>query len=269
MNSLEGVSLSMRDGSILCCIESISSEFKALLRRNLSSICHGANEAGTGRPMFCYETTLDTLLVGYNKKKDKVRVGMIGELLAHVLILHLFDDFKSVSPYFNMEEKNIKKGFDLLLYSFSSSEVWITEVKSGRLNSGKNSNQTANILLGRASRDLYTRLNEQESNYWRNAVNSARVAVEDNRDYKEVILDILRDEGDLASEGTASSDDNNVFLVATLFADISDPVAESVPHDFYLNLRATDKFQNELVFCIQKNTIEAVVDFLREEAANA
>ncbi len=56
---------------------------------------------------------------------------MLGELLSHVIILKLFPNFEVVSPFFNMEEKSIRKGFDLLLYEASTNNIWITEVKSG------------------------------------------------------------------------------------------------------------------------------------------
>ena len=40
--------------------------------------------------------------------------GMLGELLAHILINNYIEKLKVFSPYFNKEEANIRKGFDVL-----------------------------------------------------------------------------------------------------------------------------------------------------------
>ena len=52
-------------------------------------------------------------------------------ILWHILFIAYFDEFKTVSPLFNMEDRNIKKSFDVILLHTSEQAIYYTEVKSG------------------------------------------------------------------------------------------------------------------------------------------
>src|SRR3546814_6518250 len=95
-----------------------------------------------------------------------------------------------------MEEKSIRKGFDLLLYQFSSNNVWITEVKSGGMREGKTPCTATRELLAKARDDLKDRIAEQELNHWKNAVNAARNSIHAKADFRDSVLEILELEGD-------------------------------------------------------------------------
>jgi hypothetical protein len=249
-------------------IATLSDALKDSIRKQLSSICHGADLAATGRNMYNYKNTLATFLTRYNTKSATIKIGMVGELLAHILIIELFENFETVSPYFNLEEKHIKKGFDVLLFENNESEVWITEVKSGQLHKDKDSTQTTKVLLATARNDLNKRLNENELNHWQNAINAARAAITQNSNYKSVVVDILMDEGDLVMSDQATGIDNNVFFVSSLFSDSDDPIDVEMVKDFYEDLEARAIFKKAVVFSIKKPTFTAVIDFLNEEVAN-
>ena len=60
---------------------------------------------------------------------------MVGELLVHTIFSNYFQDYQSLSPFFNLEENNIKKGFDLVL--LKNNEIWINEVKAGNIHQNK------------------------------------------------------------------------------------------------------------------------------------
>lgn len=174
-NDIEGVDFSANDKYAICHIHSLSDELKGLIRSNLSTICHGSHIADyLNQPLYNYQATIASFIERYEKKTENTQKGMIGEFLSHILITNLFDDYDIASAFFNLEEKSIKKGFDLLLYNTSDDSVWITEVKSGNLHKEKNHDQTTKSLLNDAKADLMKRLNEQEKQYWHNAINHVR-----------------------------------------------------------------------------------------------
>lgn len=260
-----------RDGDCaICHVESFSDEIKELIRSNLSTICHGSHISDySADPIFSYEATVESFLERYNKKADKTQKGMIGEFLSHILIAELFEEFDIASAFFNLEEKSIKKGFDLLLYRSLDESVWITEVKSGNLHKKKTHEQTAIELLKTARTDLKNRLNEQETMYWYNAVNSVRCSLNDTKDYKDTLVKILRDEGSAATKKVAKSQDNCVFLVSNLFDTLAVTITKKPVKKFLNDTTKAKLFAKIVAFCIQKETYSKVVDFLESEVAGA
>lgn len=263
---MDGVYFKEFDGYALCCVESFSDELKGVIRENLSRICHGVQQAKRGREMYKYATTIKTFWDRYSTKAPLTKKGMLGELLSHVILLNLFPRFEVVSPFFNLEERNIKKGFDLLLYESSSQGLWITEVKSGELHAGKDQSTTTRDLLVTARDDLKLRLAEQQLNHWQNAIHAARVAIDSSSDYKDVVIDILESEGDLVAAGASNSQDNNAFLVSALFSDVSNKVLESVLFEFAQDLKNKGVFKSFFALSLQKGTLEKIEDYLKSEA---
>lgn len=267
---IEGVKFNRDGDSAICYVEFLSDEIKDLIRKNLTTICHGShNSAFTGIALYNYKTTLNSFLDRYNGKPEKTKKGMIGEFLSHILITALFEEFDVVTPYFNLEEKSIKKGFDLLLYKRLDNSVWITEVKSGELHKDKNHDETALALLKTAKDDLKERLNKQEVTYWYNAVNAVNASLSGKKDYKEALVEILHKEGSYAAENQAKSDDNSVVLVSNLFESLDIRVSKEVVKSFQDEVSEAKIFASTVVFCLQKETYSRVVDFIKAEAAGA
>jgi hypothetical protein len=263
---MDGVSFIKRDLYVLCCIEAISPDLQAALRENLTRICHGEDQASRDRAIFKYPATLTAFWDRYSSKPKNTRIGMLGELLAHVVILKLLPEFNVVSPFFNMEEKSIRKGFDLLLYESASDEVWITEVKSGEMGGAKSPCAATRSLLSKARDDLGLRLGEQEFNHWLNAINAAQKSIKATANYRESVLDILAMEGDRVAHNGATASDNNVVLVSALFCDVSNRVIERTISDFSEDLAEKALFNTVLVLSLHKGTLQKLEDFLKKEA---
>lgn len=263
---MDGVSFKQVDQYALCCVEFLSEELKEALRNNLTRICHGVDQASRDRAMYKYTATLQSFWARYSNKPPKTQMGMLGELLSHVVILKLFPSFDVVSPFFNMEEKSIRKGFDLLLYESSHNEVWITEVKSGGLGQGKTPCTATRDLLAKARDDLKIRLAEQEINHWQNAINAARNSIHSKADFRDSVLEILELEGDMVVGNSATAADNNVFLISALFTEVSQRVTEEIVSNFTTTLSSSSIFKTVLVLSLQKGTLERLEGFLREEA---
>lgn len=266
MKKIDGVYLQIEDGYALCHISKFSDELKQALRDNLTRICYGEENSKSGYVMYRYKPTIKAFLERYEKKPATTQKGMIGEFLSHIIINELFDTFETASPFFNLEEKSIKKGFDLLLYSTTDHNLWITEVKSGELHTGKDENQTTTQLLNTAYNDLKKRLNENEMNHWTNAMNAAKVAVSQHKSYKDAVLNILAGEGEKTYEEKSTSSDNYVFLISNLFFDTNFKTLECTVEKFHEKIIKSNEFADVFCFSIQKSTLNKVVEFLIEES---
>lgn len=268
-NEIEGVLFDAHQGYAICHVIDFSDDLKELMRKHLSSICHGSHILDYGETrLFSYEATIESFLDRYDTKPRNTQIGMVGEFLSHILITELFDDFDIVTAFFNPEEKSIKKGFDLILYQPNKEAVWITEVKSGNIHQDKTLDQTTSDLLYAARADLDKRLNESESMFWYNAVNSVRSALTSEKDYKKVLLNILIGEGDAAVDRQARSDDNNVVLVSNLFEPLATRITRNPALEFHDKLSKEKKFAEIILLCVQKGTYAKVIDFLRSELAD-
>lgn len=266
LSSIKGVRIINKKTYSVLYIDHFSDDLKDIIRSQLTSICHGASKASKRKIRYNYKNTVGSFIKRYKSKSEALRIGMMGELLAHISILQFLKEFKIVSPLFNMEEKGITKGFDVILFSSSTNEIWITEVKSGELHKGKNSNGTNKNLLSTAKSDLKRRLNQNEETLWDNAINKATIVLENNKDTKDAVLEILEEIGDGIIEHKASSKNKNVILVTNLFANLNDEIQEQALNDFYIKTTLENLFKGLLVISIQKNTYQKIYEFLKDEA---
>lgn len=265
---IKGIRFQRNKGYAICHIDNFSNDIGNILREQLSAVCYGSSKANSSRKAYTYKKTLTEFLERYESKAPYTQMGMIGELLTHILVFKYFSEFNAVSPYFNLEERSIKKGFDVVLYSRGENELWITEVKSGELHKDKNANETVASLLGTAKRDLQKRLNENEISLWENAINGARSVLEDKKDVKDAVMEILYDFEDDVAEENAISTNKNVILVASLFSCLSDEINELEVKKFSDKVIKTKTFRDVIVFTFQKETYQRIVDFLKLEAAS-
>ncbi|MGO4731830.1 hypothetical protein [Paenibacillus sp. 2KB_22] len=265
---IDGIRFQRKEGYAVCHIDNFSQDMGDVLRKELSAVCYGSAKAKSTRKAYTYEKTLTEFLERYETKAPDTQMGMIGELLTHILVINYFSEFNCVSPYFNLEERSIKKGFDVVLYSSGDNELWITEVKSGEIHKNKNSNETLSDLLGTAKRDLQKRLNENEISIWENAINGAKSVLEDQKDVKDAVMEILYDFEDDVAEENAISNNKNVILVASLFSCLTDEIGIDEVQKFSKKVLKANKFRDVIVFSFQKRTYQRIIDFLRSEAAS-
>ena len=147
-----------------CCIENISDELEALIENRLAKICHGYDKVNSNSNIYNYERTLKSLLKNISEKPEKIKMGMISELLAHILITEEIDFIETISPLFNKEEYHIKKGFDIILSDKNNDNIWFTEVKSGNVEEGEKPQPKNQKLIGTARDDFKQKLIIKERN---------------------------------------------------------------------------------------------------------
>lgn len=262
---IKDVKFIKRKGYALCYIKDFSDDLKKIMRERLSAICFGMSDAESGKKLYSYPSTIKEFLSRYDSKPPNIKKGLIGELLTHIIIAELFPEYAVVSPFFNLEERSIKKGFDVVLTSKKDNELWITEVKSGELHKGKTSDETMDDLVSLARNDLMSRLNGENKSLWLNAIHDAKIALDRHNDLKEVVVDILENLGDKSVDGLVDSKGLNVFLTGTLFSPLTDLCCEGRIKQKHMSISLENKFRGIFVLSIQKETYKKVYAFLKKE----
>ncbi|MNW63378.1 hypothetical protein D3C74_415870 [compost metagenome] len=120
--------------------------------------------------------------------------------------------------------------------------------------------------MGTAKRDLNRRLNENHTTFWENAINGATIALENKKDMKDAVVEILGNIEDEIVDENAKSTDKNVILVSSLFSGLSDEIKENDIKGASLSIAGEKIFKDVIVFSFQKSTYQKVVDFLKSEA---
>lgn len=262
---INGITVKQNEFATVCQIDQFSDELKQEIRKNLSSICHGPDAVQSEAVFSTYRRTLKEFIKRYNTKTEKIKKGMIGELLTHILLFKVHPDLERASPFFNMEEGSVKKGFDLVVFNRKLEQIWITEVKSG--NAGeKNANSFNNNLLNIAKNDLNTRLQDNETNLWHNAINGVKIALSKGK-IKDQINQILEECYLEAADEEQNGLNKNVILISVIYKATKDPISLDVVRARGLKIIEEKLFKDVLIFSIQKETYQSVAAFLENEAS--
>ena len=240
--------------SIILEIRKLSDDLKDKIKEQLVEICHGEYALVSESKYFSFEETIKEL-VNYRLPKAKnKKIGAIGEILLNVMIRE-YTDMKIVSPFFNIEERNVKKGFDIIAVD-SSGDLWIIESKAGEKGKFKSSTDKVCERIKFAKKDLYTRLNKDNSQLWLNAIKSVKSSIDENSE-KKTIMNILE-----KNSNTCSSNDKNVVLGGTVFCLFNSVIDSTVLNKLYASILNSNKFSKIRLIAIQKQTFQAVIDYL-------
>ena len=252
----------------LCVIKGLSGDLKDLIRLNLSTVCHGPAKTNTGSKIYSYKATLKEFIKRYKNKDNNTKTGMIGELLCHVTLYHFHKNLKPASPFFNMEEGSIKKGFDLIAIDKADKTFWITEVKSGEIGSS-NKNKKIRNLIDLAKKDLSKRIPNNDCTIWYSAINNVELSIESGKPERTLLVDFLTEFLEAANDSIDKSSEARVILVPVLFENTSDMLTIKTIEDKGTQVEDDTDFLECKIFAIQKSTIKKVEDFLIHEAAVA
>ena len=207
MELLSGVTKEDYSDYILYFIETLSDELKEEIRNRLVAICYGIDQAQSTRRIYSYRATVEEFIKRYKTSSvsEDRKKGMIGELLVHVL-LDIEGRFIAASPFFNMEERSFKKGFDVALFDENTNELWIAEVKSGKKQLRQPTASSAIVgLINTAKNDLDKRLNDENTSLWLNAINAAKLSMSGSGQQKNAVVKLLEQYADDAVESNSSS----------------------------------------------------------------
>lgn len=250
---MDGVVKRGRGENIILEVENLSEELKKKIHDELVEICHGEYALVSECDEHSFEATIRELINHRIPKDKNKKVGAIGELLLNVLMRE-FTEMKIISPFFNLEERSAKKGFDIIAVD-SKMNLWIIESKAGELGKLKSSTEKVCERISAAKNDLDERLNKHNSQLWLNAVNSVRCALDDTSE-KKTIVNILN------KNKSYSSKDKNVVLGGTVFCMFDTKIDLVKLEKLYDSILKSKKFSKLKLISIQKETYQAIIDFL-------
>lgn len=240
--------------SIILEIHSLSDELKDKIKEQLVEICHGEYALVSVSKYFSFDETIKELVNHRLPKAKNKKIGAIGEILLNVMIRE-FTDMKIVSPFFNIEERNVKKGFDIIAVD-SAGDLWIIESKAGEQGELKSSTEKVCERIKKAKKDLDTRLNKDNSQLWLNAIKSVKSSLDDTSE-KKTIMNILE-----KNSNSCSSIDKNVVLGGTVFCLFNSVIDSSKLNNLHKSILKSNKFSKIRLIAIQKQTFKAVIDYL-------
>ena len=242
-------------------IDTFSDEFKQIIRDQLKGIWSGFAEADSLPEFYSYKKTLTSFLERYNPKCDNTKKGMIGELLAHILIGHQENQLTSLSILKNKEEKSIKKGFDIIYCNLTDNRLWYSEVKSGRSETGlENSTSYNTILLNRAKVGIESMILARRNSLWESALYDVSAMINENEGRLNLRQLLSND-----SPSINSNQKKNVILISVLYHSLTDLVIESSVNQFFTDTITENIFESLMVVSIQKDTFQIVANFLSDE----
>lgn len=193
---------------------------------------------------------------------------MLGELIVHVLtgIIHL--DYKTIVPYFNLEERSIKKGFDSVIYS-PDMGIWVYEVKSSKKKGVKvNIDSSTKSLIKTAHNDISTKLaqHDESTRIWDNAMNGFQVACGHLGDEKKILETIILNYQDDARTEKCSPNFYNVILSSVLISGADKEIGTDCILDKHKEYKNT--YKQLLIFAVHKSVTVDLLNFFSQELAD-
>jgi hypothetical protein len=235
-------------------IRHLSDEMKDKIKNELQIICYGEYALSSCSKYYSLNETIREFNIRIPDDENK-KTGIIGELLLNVVI-RTIGDKNIVSPLFNLEQRDFKKGFDII--AMSGSELWFIESKAGHVSGSQDATQKISERVGEAKRCLERRLNEDSSQLWTNATNSVSRYL-DYRDEKQTVVNIVE-----GASNSGTSLDKNVVLGGTAFCPFSSEINRQKILDIHNTIKNSGIFSKLQIIAIQKQTMEAVIDFLKD-----
>lgn len=258
---IPGVKVEQQKRSIHCSINDFSDELKQLIRDQLASVWNGFAEVENLPEIHSYKRTLNSFLDRYRSKAETTKKGMIGELLAHVLIGQIVSEFTSLSVLKNKEERSIKKGFDIIYFEDITTKLWYSEVKAGRGKSGTPSEYNT-ILLERSHTSISDMFLERRASLWESALIDVNLTIKNSKG--KIQLSKLLDQD---SPVHNKDEKKNVMLISVLYRCPTDPVEMESIIEFFDRIKSQNCYLDIILFSIQKKMFELVANFLEIEAA--
>lgn len=238
-------------------IKNLSDEVKKKISDELVALCYGEKHRNSPLNSRSFKATLGELLDRYPDSSDK-RKGFIGELLLNIIIRHYLD-YSVVSPFFNMEEKSVKKGFDIILFDDKNQTTWITESKAGEVTTTHPTiDKKIEDRIDQARLDLINRLNDENNTIWQNALNNIDVSMHDGNE-KDIVQSILD-----GGRSSSISNDKNVILGGIVFHSTKTSFLENTISKKTKQIINQKNFSQVRVIAIQKETYFKVYQYLKD-----
>ena len=255
-----------RKGVYICYIEDFSNEFKEKIREIFPGLRSGSVIAG-GNNIYNYKNTLKRFLEMYSFNKNgsvktpKIKKGIIGELISHILIPEILPHLTMISVMRNKEENSMKKGFDSIY--FDDSNIWYCEVKAGGdENTEEDINEKNKALLARAKTDLKSDVYGDRDSLWYSAIVDVDATVFRNSKKIKIKELLHQDHPDVSNRNM----NRNVIMSSVLYKNLDTKISFDNLKTYKTNIDDENIFVSLIVFSVQKPTYKKVEEFLIEES---
>jgi hypothetical protein len=261
---MEGISAVASGETAVLVVEHVSDELKKLLRQRLAAFCFGAVEVELDSDYYSFEATITELLTRFDSKPKATKIGMVGELVVHVLMPSSHPSLSSSAIYFNKEERSIKKGFDLTFHE-GTKAIWYGEVKSGHVKDNESADDKSSSLLKTAAADVAGKLSQDaQRSRWDAAIYDAGLTLESSQ--AKTVKALLRSDARVIATGTQIK--KNVVLAATVVHSVGhcrvSVEATAVVAEEIVNSK---RFDATRILVIQQEELETIMSYLRSEVA--
>ncbi len=244
-------------------VNDLSDELKQIIRDNLSKISYGESIVSDDtNGYYNYKETLRSFLENYNSKKTALQKGLIGELIANILLRYYIDDLECISVSLNKEENQVKKGYDIVYFDKTKNCIRYSEVKSGEKNQDQTASEKNYTLLYKSKTDIVAKFTDKRKKLWDSAIADAYLVIKDNTKQKFIANLLQQDQID----NKRGKHKYSAILISVLFCDINNKLDFHKVCNFANTTTQANLFDDVMVFSIQKSTYTKVVDFLKEES---
>lgn len=261
---IEGITIREDKDYLIAKVFELSEELKNELRKRFTAICRGEENSLLNRGSYTYKRTVEEFIKRIENKTDKIRTGMIGEFIVHVLTGLLLPNHKTIVPYFNLEERSIRKGFDSVIYS-PEMGIWVYEVKSSKnTNSRVNVDSKIKSLIKTAHDDLSAKLADQDetTRIWDNAMHGFQVAC-GHSDEKDILKEIILDYQDVARTDECNPNLHNVILSSVLISGSDKEIGVDCVTNKHEEYKGT--YDKLLIFAVHKSLTIDLLNFFAQE----
>lgn len=259
MNGLR--TLAVGDASIII-LESVTDEIKSALEERLAEYCYGRVHVDEDPDYYSFNLTIAEFFRLYDAKPDHTKLGLAGELVVHLLLPHGHDGLESACLYFNKEEHNVKKGFDLTFRDRKDGGLWYGEVKSGRVSDGQTADDKVRERIGEAERGLNAMFTSGvEKKRWDAAILDADATLRGKK--ASNVKSLLRADFKTISQGTPAKVRALLCAVVMHPFDVSEIDADSGQH-LIDGVKSRGRFEDVRIFLIQQADLELIVEVLRD-----
>jgi hypothetical protein len=264
--SIDGLLVSRSSEYLIVEVATLSEDLKNAIRNRFATICHGEQLSLLKSGSYTYKNTVLEFLTRIKSKAENTQTGMIGEFLVHVITGLFYPDYRVIIPYFNLEERSIRKGFDSVIYS-TGLGVWTYEVKSSKpTDTSKDIDTHIKTLINIAHKDLSGKLKESDEQVrlWGNAMSGMQVACGHLKDEKEILQNIILDYQNHARANTDGPKKYNVILCPVLISGRA-PMTISKAAVVAKHNEHKNEYKKLMVLAIHKSTAVGLINFLESE----
>ncbi|MCT9821126.1 hypothetical protein N3K63_12640 [Microbacterium sp. W1N] len=263
---MRGTTATRNGNAATVLIVEFSDELKDELRARFTAFCYGAERVQEDNDYYSIEATVSEFLTRFDSKPDETKIGMVGELLMHLLHPTTYADLLSAAVYFNKEDRSIKKGFDLSFLQQSPDTVWYGEVKSGELGALASADDKLHALFLHAARDLHEKLTTPQRSRWDAALLDADLTLASG--HAATVKQLLRSDTRALEDGASIS--RRAFLGSVVLHDIdASAISQDGTDRSMSSIAGSAKFQDVKLLAIQHVGIQEIVSFIRTQMVRA